>query len=226
MSRVLQGLIEKPVETAFIELEPPGVTEALVSLAESGRKRVVLLPLLLTAAKHVLEDIPEFVSAATRRYPDLEVTITPHIGVRKFFFDLLEQRVREAEEKSKNKKTRRSSRKNTVLVFLGAGSRHKKANAQVRRVAKEFSERAGFVRVEVGFIDVAFPRTREALRTAASFSPQRVIAVPFLLFPGALAGKVRAEVEEMRKEEPEIEFLCAEPFGRPSFLAETLARYL
>lgn len=77
------------VAHAFLELARPSIPEAIDAAAGSGAKRVVLLPYLLSAGRHVTSDIPALVQEACRRHPGLSIEITEHFGAQPRVQELL-----------------------------------------------------------------------------------------------------------------------------------------
>ena len=55
------------VEPAFLELQQPDIDAAVGNLVAQGVKQLVVMPLLLFAAGHAKEDVPNAVAAALAR---------------------------------------------------------------------------------------------------------------------------------------------------------------
>lgn len=68
------------VGCAFLELAPPGIDAAIDAEVAVGVDEVVLLPYFLSAGRHVAEDIPAIVDAASERHPALRLRLLPHLG--------------------------------------------------------------------------------------------------------------------------------------------------
>jgi sirohydrochlorin ferrochelatase len=68
------------VAHAFLELARPSIPEAIDALAGSGARRIVVVPYLLSAGRHVKEDIPALAEEARRRHPHLVIELTDHFG--------------------------------------------------------------------------------------------------------------------------------------------------
>jgi sirohydrochlorin ferrochelatase len=83
----LRALIERApdrsfeiVQYAFLELVEPDIDAGISALVEQGADKVTLLPYFLAKGNHVNRDIPEIISAAQSRFPDLRIDLIPHIG--------------------------------------------------------------------------------------------------------------------------------------------------
>lgn len=79
----------KIVNVAFLEfadiLIPDGINKCVVE----GATSIVMLPYFLNSGKHVVEDIPNIVRTCLAQYPDIEISIAPHIGASPLMMNLL-----------------------------------------------------------------------------------------------------------------------------------------
>ena len=64
---------------AFLELTEPSILDG-DELVASGATQVVVLPYFLAPGTHVVDDVPELVSAARERYPNVSFTVMSHLG--------------------------------------------------------------------------------------------------------------------------------------------------
>ncbi len=78
--RAQAGSAYADVETAFLELEEPGIRAGLAALAGRGAMEIVVFPYFLAAGTHVAQDIPEAINEFSAAYPGVEVRLTPHLG--------------------------------------------------------------------------------------------------------------------------------------------------
>lgn len=80
--------LERLVDSLAVELgdrvalaylaHPPSLDDAIVSLAQAGHRRVLVVAALLSpGGRHVKHDIPEAVAAARARYPEIELELDP-----------------------------------------------------------------------------------------------------------------------------------------------------
>lgn len=60
---VQRALFPLTVEVAFLEAQAPDIPSQLQSLRDRGAKRIAIQPVMLTAAQHVTQDIPEILAA-------------------------------------------------------------------------------------------------------------------------------------------------------------------
>jgi len=78
--RAQAGKAYDDVETAFLELAEPSITEGLAALAVRGASEIVAFPYFLAAGTHVAQDIPEAIAEFSVTYPAVKVRLTPHLG--------------------------------------------------------------------------------------------------------------------------------------------------
>jgi Zn-finger protein len=96
--------------------------------------------------------------------------------------------------------------KKTGIIILGHGSKLKKANDTVRRVAKEIRSRSGIAIVEPAYLQLCPPDLQKVIRKVVKAGCKRVIIVPFFLFRGNhvnrdIPNAIRQEAKIHRKVE-------------------------
>ena len=65
---------------AFLELTQPNIPDGVEILVSSGATQVVVLPYFLAPGTHVIDDVPELMSAAEAKYPSVMFTAMPYLG--------------------------------------------------------------------------------------------------------------------------------------------------
>lgn len=68
------------VEVAFLELAEPSIADGLAACVGKGAREIVVFPYFLAAGTHVAVDIPEEIEAFSARHPEVQITLTPHLG--------------------------------------------------------------------------------------------------------------------------------------------------
>jgi sirohydrochlorin ferrochelatase len=84
------------VEAGFLELAEPSIPDALDRCVRQGATDICIVPYLLSAGRHVHEDIPGKVDKARAIHTDIAMTILPHIGGSPQMKDLIRDVVRES----------------------------------------------------------------------------------------------------------------------------------
>ena len=86
------------VMAAHMELCAPSINEAIARLAAEGITELVVHPYFLGEGRHVTEDIPALVAAASTGFPGLSVRITKPLGLHALLAELVLVRVTECIE--------------------------------------------------------------------------------------------------------------------------------
>ena len=81
------------VRYAFLQLCAPLLPDVIDQEADAGATHIVVLPVFLTAGRHVQDDIPLEVQAAQDRWPRVHFEVTPHIGAANGLATLLSDHV-------------------------------------------------------------------------------------------------------------------------------------
>lgn len=68
------------VREAFLELAEPSIPDALADCVSLGAEEIVVFPYFLAAGTHVATDIPEEIATFRNKYPNIRLTLTPHLG--------------------------------------------------------------------------------------------------------------------------------------------------
>lgn len=92
------------VEVAFREQHHPNIQKGIDACVARGAERVLLYPYFLFAGAHVLEDLPEEMEEAARRYPDLQMSLGEPLGSHRKLGEIVCERIEEAMEKAGWKK--------------------------------------------------------------------------------------------------------------------------
>lgn len=77
------------VSHAFLQFADPSLETAIVEAAGNGAREVIIFPFFISAGSHVTTDIPELVTDAESRYPDIRFSITRHLGIIESVEDII-----------------------------------------------------------------------------------------------------------------------------------------
>lgn len=77
------------VEYAFLELTEPTIPSGIANLVSQGATELVVLPYFLAPGTHVVDDVPELISVATLKYPEVAFTMMQHLGAVDGLIDLI-----------------------------------------------------------------------------------------------------------------------------------------
>jgi len=65
------------VRTAFLELQPPSLPEALEASVADGAERIHVVPVFWAGAGHIENDLPPILTAFAARHPRVAVCVLP-----------------------------------------------------------------------------------------------------------------------------------------------------
>ena len=87
------------VEVSFRELHEPNIQQGIDACVARGAKRILLMPYFLFMGAHVLHDLPEEISEAKKRYPELIMEMGGHLGAHRKLAEVESERITEALER-------------------------------------------------------------------------------------------------------------------------------
>ncbi len=77
------------VEAAFLQFSDPLLGSQIDDLVEKGVTRIIIFPFFIGAGSHILIDIPDQINKAARKYPDVEFSLTRHLGKMEGIKDII-----------------------------------------------------------------------------------------------------------------------------------------
>lgn len=185
------------VTFGYVELAKPSVLEAILEAAKTADE-VVAIPLFLFAAGHIKNDIPMAIVAARAQFPDVKFIAGNALGVHPGLCELaFERAARLIPEDA-------AERQRTAVIVVGRGSSDPNANSDFFKVVRLFAEGRGFGWVLPAFMGITKPLVPDTLELVARTRPDRIVLVPYMLFEGRLAAKLRDYVQEFAQRYPWI----------------------
>lgn len=73
VQNVRQQMPDQHFEACFLELTTPTIPDGIDVCVRQGAERIVVVPVILLAASHGKLEIPEFLDAARRKYPNVDI---------------------------------------------------------------------------------------------------------------------------------------------------------
>lgn len=206
------GLPGLDARTAYLGHSPPSVSQVLGALAGPGAGpdgRVVVLPLLLTAAYHSDVDLPELLTAARAAMPGLDIRYGRPLGPHPLLTRALDRRLAQAGDPAARHGTSTGVSVtnfglsgavpgDTAVVLAAAGSARAAANADVARVAAQWQGARGWRAVVPAFAAAASPTPAQAVTSLLRAGAPRVVVATYLLAPGFFADRVADSARQAR----------------------------
>ncbi|MBI3464757.1 MAG: sirohydrochlorin chelatase [Planctomycetes bacterium] len=215
--QVARLLPDVAVEPACLELSRPTISEAIATLAAHGVHQLTAVPVLLFAAGHVKRDIPLAVEQAAREHRIPHVRMAPHLGCHPAVVRLSTERFLEAVPK-----WGAIAKDETLLLFVGRGSRDPEANSDLAKFARLRWEQTPVGWLETCYLAMTQPTLADGLRFASSLPYRRIVVQPHLLFSGVLANRVAEAIDAARREHPGKEWILVGPLGTGEQIAQVI----
>lgn len=94
----LQTLVQKQqpeqlLAHSFLQLAQPDVHSVIAQLAERGMEKVIIVPVFLYEGVHIKEDFPEILAAAAEKYPQLQLSLAPILGIDERMAEIIGDRI-------------------------------------------------------------------------------------------------------------------------------------
>jgi len=208
---------QTPVVACFLELAEPTIEQGIAELAKHGVERIVVLPLLLFAAGHAKQDIPQAVCDAAARFPALEFSFAAHLGCHERVLRLSAERFTDASAAQEE-----IASQDTLWLMVGRGSHDASALAEMEQFVQRRLQLTPVGHVRIAYMAMAEPALRSVLPEIAERRYPRVVVQPHLLFHGELLTTVEAEVAQMAARWPQQQWLVAPHLGVADLLAEAI----
>ncbi|GMA48757.1 hypothetical protein GCM10025857_01140 [Alicyclobacillus contaminans] len=214
---VRQQLPQQQVEACFLEWSEPSIPSALDRCVKMGAERIVAIPVILLAASHVKQEIPDILSEAQSAHPNLRIMYSQPLGLHDNVFQLLQQRLQEHLQTLSP-----HNLSETAVVLMGRGSSDPEANSELYKLGRKLWEQFPLRTVEMCFTGITEPRVPEGIERAIRLGAKRVIVLPFFLFTGVLIKRVQHLLTDIQSRNPGIELSMAPYFGNHPLLVDTV----
>lgn len=195
------------IEVCFIEHADVLLAEGLDRAAKDAQ-RVVLIPLILNAAGHVKMELPAALEEARQRHPEVDFRVTRHLGMGRGILAILQ-----AQLDRLMKELDVPDPQTTGVILLGRGSSDAGANGELARMARWIFEDNDHELVDLAFTGITWPRLERVVQRQALLGMKQICIVPVYLFTGVLIERIKAQVERLQQQYPQIAFALGTYFG-------------
>ncbi|MDY0012721.1 MAG: sirohydrochlorin chelatase [Rhodocyclaceae bacterium] len=195
------------IETCFIEHADVLLGDGLDRAARDAR-RVLVIPFTLSAAGHVKMELPAAIADARVRHPGVDFSCTRHLGMGREILAVLQGQLDRL-----MKALDVPDPQTTGVILLGRGSSDAGANGELAKMARWLFEDNDFELVDLAFTGVAWPRLESVVQRQARLGMSQICVVPVYLFTGVLMERIKAQVERLRGQYPQIAFALGTHFG-------------
>jgi sirohydrochlorin cobaltochelatase len=204
------------IEVCFIEHAEVLLDDGLDRAARDAR-RVLLIPFILNAAGHVKMELPAALNRARERHPQTEFAVTPHLGMGRQIFTVLQGQLERL-----MKQLAVPDPRSTGVILLGRGSSDAGANGELAKMARWIFEANEHELVDLAFTGITWPRLETAVQRQIRLGMMQVCIVPVYLFTGVLIERIKAQVERLQGQYPQVAFALGTHFGFDKGIFELL----
>jgi len=195
------------IETCFIEHAEVLLDGGLDQAAREAR-HVLVIPFILNAAGHVKMELPAAIEAARARHPAVSFSCARHLGMGREILKVLQGQL-----DGLMKALDMPDPQTTGVILLGRGSSDAGANGELAKMARWIFEDNDFELVDLAFTGVTWPRLESVVQRQIRLGMTQICVVPVYLFTGVLMDRIKAQVERLRGQYPQIAFALGTHFG-------------
>ena len=207
-----------PVRAALLEFQEPTIPEAWQSLTSMGVRHIHVAPLLLFAAGHAKQDIPEVIAACAKSSPDVTFDQSSPLSRHRSMVELVVHRIGETITQCQSDLAR------TAVIMVGRGSHDPCAQADMRVLTAVVRYRLAVAEVTTAFYAMANPKLPAVIDTVAATGRfDTIIVYPHLLFEGRLHQAIVRQTNEAAERCSAITFKTANYLGPEPLVADSLA---
>ncbi|MCC6124681.1 MAG: sirohydrochlorin chelatase [Pirellulales bacterium] len=208
---------ETPVAAGFMEFASPTIAEGAAALLDCGVRRVVAVPVFLSAAGHTANDLPQGIAQAKKNYPHLKIELTPHVGGHPKVAELSALRYREAIAGRAEVPAEQ-----TLVVLAAHGSPEPEAFEELENFARAREKLAPGIRIVPCFSQMGAPLLQDVLPALVEPTFRRIVVQPHFLLPGRMIEAIAHATAAVAGQHAEIEWIVAAPLGSHRLLAEAV----
>jgi len=212
-------LPENDVAYGYLEFASPTIRDGFAKLVAQGAERILALPAMLFAARHVTNDIPSEIARGAADFPHVAMHLGRALSLEAKLLAAATARIEEGERGNPHAMPRRE----TLLLVIGRGTNDPAANETIGALAQRLKDGMGFGRAEFGYGGTAAPLTEEALRRAAMLGFSRIVVFPYFLFTGVLVKRIYAACDRVAADHPALDIIKAPYLGDHPLVLDCLA---
>ncbi|MGX7151149.1 sirohydrochlorin chelatase [Enterococcus ureasiticus] len=173
--------------TAFLENHPDTIPSVAENMIKNGATKVIVVPVLLFAAKHALVDIPDELELVISNHPEIEFIQTETFGSKKGSRQVLLKRLQEVAASYPDEQL--------VGILVAHGTKQTDVPQNIlTEIAKEIQQQVGF-----SIIPTSLKGQDDYLSDIKKqvSEHQKIVIVPFFLFDGYLITIMKNKLAEV-----------------------------
>lgn len=179
-------------ELSFLELADPNIETGFSRCVSRGATEIEIIPLFLLEADHINKDIPQVLTELRSRFPSVKVRLQKPFGVHDRMLDGLAEAIKSCVQKITPQ---------DYYLIVGRGSSDPLVPSAFKKISSGIQERIHTAHISVSYLAAAEPRMVDSLdQIIAEKRYERVVVIPYLLFPGLLLSKIEKEAQRRQKD--------------------------
>ncbi len=198
-------------EICFLELVEPGIPDGIERCVSQGATEIIIQPVLLLAAGHVKQDIPEEVSKSAAHYPHVTFIFSEPLGVDPKIIEILSERIWEQAVPSPGE---------SAILLVGRGSSDPATQEDFKKISAGLSAKESLP-VYTCFLAACEPSFRDGLEHMVESDYPHIFVVPYLMFTGLLMKEMVEATEHLSRSNQHF-YLC-DSMGHHENLIHVLA---
>ena len=234
VARLAKSRPDLRVGGGYLEIAQPSIEEAVHQLVSRGARSIVAIPLLLLAAGHAKQDVPEALEFAARQHPGLSIRLAGHLGCHDAMLRLAHRRRQTARRLTslgsaepqpswgEITASQTIDPEDRVLLVVGRGSGDHAAQAELREFARLSGQSTAERHVRTCFLAMARPSLDERIAELAESRFRAIVVQPHILFMGDLLERVQKRIHEAATEDRQRTWYLTHHLGPEDELVETI----
>ncbi|MGI9466885.1 MAG: sirohydrochlorin chelatase [Rubripirellula sp.] len=207
-----------PVTAGLLEFQSPSIPEAWDELLSQGVTHIHVAPLLLFAAGHAKQDIPDILTECQAGNPHVTFDQSRPLSRHSAIINLAKQRLDTALASCQHAPER------TAVIMVGRGSHDPCAKADMLVLSEIIGRRSFVAEVITTFYAMTEPRLPDTLEAvAASGRFDTVVVQPHLLFEGRLNQAILNQTKAAADRHSSLQWLTSGYLGPDPLLADAIA---
>lgn len=195
------------IEVCYIELADYLIDAGLKNAAKKAHK-VTVIPLILNAAGHVKDEIPEFIETAQQESPETQFAYARHLGSSDLILNILNRYLNAAMQS-----IAMPDPKTTGVIVLARGSSDRLANGDMAKMTRWLYEQNDHELVDLAFTGVSYPRLETVVQRQVKLGMKQLVILPYYLFDGILMERIGQQLQRLKLQYPQTSFAHSSHFG-------------
>lgn len=206
------------IHIAFLEFAQPDILTQLQACILPEIQMILLVPLFLFQAGHMLQDIPELIDRFIWENPRIKVEMLEAVEYNDVF-------VRVLTEKLQVDVAHDATGISRAIVLIGRGNRDKRAQRIFGVIARQLGHAMPGRKIHVGYIAGSGEHWTRVLDRLEQTGVQHLYLQPYLWFHGRLTQELVHQAQEWAACHPRMHSVrIGEPLGLETPLVNEMAR--